>query len=195
MKLVIMAACLIVANLFESTMLIAQDAILIQAARREGRVVWYTVAGESQQLAQDFEKKYPFMKIEVVRSTVYPLLTRILNESRAGNYLFDVVRQSTFTIGLLIQKGLVQPYDSPERKGYNAGWKDKQAYWTSTDDNYFVVGYNTRLVSEREAPKDGKTSCFRNGADRLAWIPTITYCSAALSKDGEEKKRWRISAN
>src|SRR6266481_5819346 len=132
MKLVIMAACLIVANLFESTMLIAQDAILIQAARREGRVVWYTVAGESQQLAQEFERKYPFVKVEVVRSTVYPLLTRILNEARTGNYLFDVVRQSTFTIGILIQRGLVQPYESPERKGYNLGWKGNLRYSAST---------------------------------------------------------------
>ena len=132
----------------------AEDPNLLAAAKREGRAVWYTVAGESQQIAQGFEKKYPFVKVEVVRSTVYPLLTRILNESRAGNYLFDVVRQSTFTIGQLIQRGLLQPYDSPERVGYNAGWKDKQGYWTSTDDNYFVIGYNTRLVSERDAPKN-----------------------------------------
>ncbi len=137
-----------------SAMEAAEEPDLIQAVRREGRVVWYTVAGESQQLAQEFERKYPFVKVEVVRSTVYPLLTRILNETRAGNYLFDIVRQSAFTIGVLIQRGLMQPYDSPERKGYNAGWKDKQGYWTSTDDNYFVIGYNTRLVSEREAPRD-----------------------------------------
>ena len=102
-----------------ATLKAAEESELVQAARREGRVVWYSVAGESQQLAQQFEKKYPFVKVEVVRSTVYPLLTRILNEARAGNYLFDVVRQSTFTIGLLIQKGLMQPYDSPERKGFN----------------------------------------------------------------------------
>ena len=89
-----------------------------------------------------------------MRSTVYPLLNRILNEARTGNHLFDVVRQSTFTFAQLIQKGLVQPYESPEREGFNAGWKDKQGYWTSTDDNYFVVGYNTRLVSERDAPRD-----------------------------------------
>ena len=132
----------------------AQDANLIQAARREGRVVWYTVAGESQQLAQEFEKKYPFVKVEVVRSTVFPLLNRMLNEARAGNYLFDVVRQSTFTFAQLIEKGFVQPYESAEREGYSAGWKDKQGYWTSTDDNYFVVGYNTRLVGERDAPRD-----------------------------------------
>jgi iron(III) transport system substrate-binding protein len=90
----------------------------------------------------------------VVRSTVYPLLNRILNEARAGNYLFDVVRQSTLTFAQLIQKGLVQPYESAEREGFNAGWKDKQGYWTSTDDNYFVIGYNTRLVAERDAPRD-----------------------------------------
>ncbi len=154
MKRVLVIVCFALSLHFGAGMLRAEDAKLIAAARNEGRVVWYSVAGESQQLAQDFEKKYPFVKVEVVRSTVYPLLTRILNEARAGNYFFDVVRQSTFTIGLLNQKGLLQPYDSPERKGYNAGWKDKEGYWTSTDDNYFVVGYNTTLVSEREAPKD-----------------------------------------
>jgi iron(III) transport system substrate-binding protein len=154
MKRVLLSVCFAVSLHFGAGMLRAEDAKLIAGARSEGRVVWYSVAGESQQLAQEFEKKYPFVKVEVVRSTVYPLLTRILNEARAGNYFFDVVRQSTFTIGLLNQKGLLQPYDSPERKGYNAGWKDKEGYWTSTDDNYFVVGYNTTLVSEREAPKD-----------------------------------------
>ena len=46
-------------------------------------MVWYTVAGESLQIAQEFEKKYPFIKVEVVRSTVFPLLNRMLNEARA----------------------------------------------------------------------------------------------------------------
>ena len=132
----------------------AQDANLLAAAKREGRVVWYSSVGESQQFAQEFEKKYPFIKVDVVRGTVYPLMNRILNEAAAGNYLFDVVRQATLTIGLLIQRGLVQPYESPERAAYAAGWKDKQGYWTSTDDNYFVIGYNTRQVSAAEAPKD-----------------------------------------
>ena len=154
MKSLILILCLIAGVLLTSARLFAQESNLVQAARREGRVVWYTVAGESQQIAVEFEKKYPFIKVEVVRSTVFPLLNRMLNEARAGAYLFDVVRQSTFTFTQLIQKGLVQPYASPEREGYGSGWKDKQDYWTSTDDNYFVVGYNTRLVAERDAPRD-----------------------------------------
>ena len=52
---------------FSSTQ--AQDANVLAAAKREGRVVWYSSVGESQQFAQEFEKKYPFIKVDVVRDT------------------------------------------------------------------------------------------------------------------------------
>ena len=155
------------------------------AAKREGQAVWYTVAGESQQIAQEFEKKYSFVKVEVVRSTVYSLLNRILNEAAAGKYLFDVVRHSTFTIGLLIQKGLVQPYDSPERKAYGPGWKDRQGYWTSTDDNYFVIGYNTRQVS---AAEDLEPISAKLDPKQLQLLP---LSPALADKEEEWKKQFR----
>jgi iron(III) transport system substrate-binding protein len=132
----------------------AADERTIDAAKREGKVVWYTVAGESAELAKSFEAKYPFVKVEVLRSTVFPLLNRILNEARSSqNQNYDVVRQSAFAMQVLIQKGLVQPYESPERKSYSLDAKDKAGYWTSTDENYFVIGYNTKLTPVGGAPK------------------------------------------
>ncbi len=131
------------------------DERTIDAARREGKVVWYTVAGESLELARSFEKKYPMVKVEVLRSTVFPLLTRILNEAKTGSdQNYDVVRQSSFAMQVLIQKGMIQPYDSLERKFYSLDAKDKRGYWVSTDENYFVIGYNTKMMSSRDAPKD-----------------------------------------
>lgn len=128
---------------------------IIDAAKREGKLVWYTVAGESAELAKSFEAKYPFVKVDVLRSTVFPLLNRILNEARgANNQQYDVVRQSSFAMQVLIQKGMLQPYESPERKSYSEDAKDKLGYWTSTDGNYFVIGYNTKMASSGEAPKD-----------------------------------------
>ena len=126
----------------------------VEAARREGIVIWYTNVGESQEIARAFEKKYPFIKVEIFRSITYPLLNRILNEARAGMYRYDVVRQAAFPMNMLIQKGLVQPYLSPERKWYEKGWKDEKGYWTSTDDNYYVIGYNTTLIAKADAPGD-----------------------------------------
>ena len=91
------------------------DQWTIDAAKKEGKVVWYTVAGESAELAKSFEAKYPVVKVDVLRSTVFPLLNRILNEARGGNpQNYDVVRQSSFAMQVLIQKGLIQPYDSSE---------------------------------------------------------------------------------
>jgi iron(III) transport system substrate-binding protein len=127
---------------------------LLDGAKREGKAVWYTVAGESQELARSFERKYPTVKVEVIRSTVFPLLNRILNEAKAGSQYYDVVRQSAFATQILIQKAMIQPYESPERQSYDQGTKDKQGYWTSTDENYFVIAYNTKMVSSGDAPKD-----------------------------------------
>ena len=131
------------------------DQRTMDAAKREGKVVWYTVAGESAELAKSFEARYPFVKVEVLRSTVFPLLNRILNEARgSNNQNYDVVRQSSFAMQVLIHKGLIQPYDSSERKSYSSEAKDKLGYWTSTDENYFVIGYSTRLTPSGDAPKD-----------------------------------------
>lgn len=93
------------------------------------------------------------MKVDVLRLTNERLLNRILTETRAGRYSYDVVRASGFTEYSLIERGLVKPYHSPERKAYAPGWKDEKGFWTSTDENYFVLGYNTHFVSEAEAPK------------------------------------------
>jgi iron(III) transport system substrate-binding protein len=148
LPLIIMLVCKIVATS------VAGAEQLVDAARQEGKVIWYTVAGESQQIANAFETKYPFVKVEVIRSTVFPLLNRILNEGKAGKYYYDVVRQSAFAMQVLIQKGMIQTYDSPERKFYSEESKDKLGYWTSTDENYFVIAYNTKMVSSGDAPKN-----------------------------------------
>jgi iron(III) transport system substrate-binding protein len=150
----------------------AADERTIDAARREGKVVWYTVAGESAELAKSFEAKYPFVKVEVLRSTVFPLLNRILNEARgANNQNYDVVRQSSFAMQVLIQKSMIQPYDSPQRESYSHDAKDKLGYWTSTDENYFVIGYNIKMASSVEAPKDWEDLLDPKWRGRIAMDP------------------------
>jgi iron(III) transport system substrate-binding protein len=80
-------------------------------------------------------------------------LNRITSEVRAGTYGYDVVRATGIDMYPAIKMGLLQPYDSPERKAYGAGWKDEKGLWTSTDDRITILGYNTRLVAESDVPK------------------------------------------
>jgi len=129
------------------------DPKLVEAAKKEGRLVWYTSTSvtESKPLLDDFEKLYPFIKGEIVRASGEKTLNRIMTESRAGRWDFDVVTISE--VDALMDARLLAPYKSPEAKNFIADFKDSDGYWTAIYVNYMTVGYNPKLVSDREAPK------------------------------------------
>jgi iron(III) transport system substrate-binding protein len=134
----------------------AQDPRLIEAAKKEGDLVWYTSMSisDSQPLLDAFEKKYPFIKSKLVRASSEKTLNRIITETRGGKWDFDVVALSE--VGALVQRNLTSPYISPEGEVYSPKFKDPKGHWTAIYNNYYVIGYNTNLVAKKEAPKDWK---------------------------------------
>ena len=128
---------------------------LIGAAKKEGGIVWYNVISleHSKVMMERFQKKYPFIKLELVRSGTGPLLNRILNETRAGRHSWDVVTGSAEMYLPLVERKLIAPYSSPETKMYDNDMKDKEGYWTTLYANPIVLGFNTRLVRKEEAPR------------------------------------------
>src|SRR5262245_25128680 len=89
------AICLWVA-LTQTSASMGQDterAALIERAKKEAEVVWYTSAGlqDSNPMAEAFQRDYPFLRVNVIRSGSGVLINRILNEARAQKTLFDVL--------------------------------------------------------------------------------------------------------
>jgi len=125
-------------------------------AKQERQVVWYTTtsAGDNQAIVAGFTKKYPFLKVEVLRSTGEKLRQRILTEASAGQFFSDVASVSSMEMGLLKSKNLLQAYDPPEAAGYPAATKDKEKFFTAIYARNFVMGYNTAVVPEKDRPKD-----------------------------------------
>ena len=128
---------------------------LIEGAKKEGKVVWYGSLSleDVKRLADAFEKKYPFIKVEPFRASGEKLANKILTETRAGRHLYDVVATGAFEIWPLYKRNLLGKYVSPESKPYGAEFKDPQGSWVDLYDNYYVVGYNTSLVKKNDAPK------------------------------------------
>jgi len=126
---------------------------LIEGAKKEGKVVWYTSMNisESKPLLDAFENKYPFIKPHLFRASGEKILNRVMTETRAGRWDFDLVAISE--IEALVEQKLISPYVSPETKAYIQEFKDPAGHWTAIYNNYYVIGYNTKLVSEAEAPK------------------------------------------
>ncbi len=129
---------------------------LIAGAKNDKEVVWYTTtsAGDNQAIVAGFTKKYPFLKVQVLRSTGEKLRQRVLAETSAGQFLSDVLSVSSMEMGLLKSRNLLQPYDAPEAEKYPTGAKDREKAFTAIYARNFVIGYNTSMLAEKDRPKD-----------------------------------------
>src|SRR4029077_19579755 len=70
-----------------------EEAKVIEGARREGKIVWYTTMStdHSKHFADRFQEKYPFVKPVVFRAGGGSLFNRILVEANAGQNEWDAM--------------------------------------------------------------------------------------------------------
>jgi iron(III) transport system substrate-binding protein len=124
-------------------------------AEAEGKMMFYASfnATHSKVLTDGFKQLYPKIDATFYRATDAQMMERILTEARAGRNLWDVMMTSSFYGYNLKKRGMLAPYDSPERKFYRDGYKDPQATWTSIYTNYAAFGFNTRSVAKASIPK------------------------------------------
>src|ERR1043166_1862770 len=68
------------------------DPKLIEAAKKEGEIVWYTsmTYDQSQVLMQAFQTKYGIRPV-LIRLGGGAVMNRVLTETRAGMFAYDVV--------------------------------------------------------------------------------------------------------
>ena len=131
------------------------NAALIEAAKKEGALTYYTTMtlSQSKKVVDQFQKKYPFIKPELFRSGGDAILNRIQNEARGGLNAWDVVSTRGDQVVPLLNDKLVAPYRSPETKFIRKDLIDDEAYWAAYYVNPFVLGFNTNMVKKEEAPK------------------------------------------
>ncbi len=131
------------------------DPKVVEAARKEGEIVWYTTMSldQSKQFMDRFLKKYPFLKPSIFRSGGGALLNRVLSETKAGKNFFDVVNGNGELVLPLMELGVHAPYVSPERKVIPEDLKDDKGFWTSVYVNSIVLGYNKNLVKRENLPR------------------------------------------
>ena len=130
------------------------DPKLIEAARKEGSLVWYTAMAidTAKPLADSFEKKYPFIKINYIRVGTAQMINRVITETLAGKWDFDAV--TVLGMDALVKRNIFAPYLSPERAAFDDEFKDPKGLWTGVYHNNIVLAYNTKQLTEKEAPKD-----------------------------------------
>lgn len=155
MRSVICLAALLALSLTAALAWAQTDPRLVEAAKKERDLVWYTTTNlETSKVVVDrFQKKYPFINLILYRSTVGPLINRVLVEARAGKFDWDVLSGGGELFSPIMDRGLIAQYRSPESKMIDEDLMDKQGYWTAYTVASFVLAYNKRLVRPQDIPK------------------------------------------
>jgi iron(III) transport system substrate-binding protein len=130
---------------------------LIEAAKKEGKVVWYTSVDLplAEKVAKAFEAKYPGIAARVERTGAERVFTRIAQEYASNIFAVDVVNSSD-AAHLIVWKrnGWLAPYVPEDvAKHYPAEHKDADGTFASFRIFLCPMGYNTNLVKAADAPK------------------------------------------
>ncbi len=119
---------------------------LIDAARKEARVIMYTASFTEveQETAAAFNKRFPFVKLEIIRASGGQLITRVRNEAAAGKLVADIVDHS--------DRGLMRPIDDlfidyapPNAADYLPSSQLSRKLWPRITP-VWCIAYNTELT-------------------------------------------------
>ena len=130
---------------------------LIEAAKKEGKAVWYTSVDLplAERIARSFETKYPGISVRVERTGAERVFSRIAQEYGSRIHAVDIVNSSD-AAHLIVWKrqGILQPYVPEDvAKHYPAEHKDNEGQFASFRVFLCPIAYNTNLVKKEEAPR------------------------------------------
>jgi iron(III) transport system substrate-binding protein len=128
---------------------------VIEGAKKEGTFVLYTSMNtpDVNAVFGAFQKKYPFLSPKNFTTRSAALLQRILTEAQAGRHTADVIQGNIFTLYVLSKKGITAKYISPEAAGIPADFRDPEGHWTAAYQQLNVIGFNSKLINPKEAPR------------------------------------------
>jgi len=136
---------------------VAVDDALIQAARKEGKIAYYTSVDLplAQRIGKAFETKYPGISVRVERTGAERVFQRIGQEYASKIHAVDVVNSSDAAHMIVWKRdGLLAAYMTEDMaRHYPAEHVDPDGMFASFRATLSVMARNTELVKADEAPK------------------------------------------
>ena len=164
---------------------------LIEAAKKEGKLVFYTAMDLqfAQQFGKLFEQKFG-IAVRVERSGAERVFTRIGQEYTANIHAVDVANTSDAAHCINWKdSGWLAPY-LPEdvAKHFGKDYYDANGLWAVTRILVSPIAYNTKLVTKEDAPKSFKDLLDPKWAGKMvkahpAYSGTIMNATFQVARD------------
>src|SRR5476651_1741865 len=124
---------------------------LIAAAKAEGKLVYYTAnfAEVEQEVIKEFNKRFPEIKVEMVRAPGGQLITRVRTEAAAGKLIADIVDHSDRAL-MQPLADLFQDYAPPNGADYRPDAIISPKLWPRAAIAWSIA-YNSALLKNPPA--------------------------------------------
>jgi ABC-type Fe3+ transport system substrate-binding protein len=170
---------------------------LEEGARSEGKLNFvHTWRGKN---ARDhvklFEKRYPFVKVDMGDLGSQDAAERFIAEEIAGRHLTDILTLGVPDMAVILKQNLVAKYPTPATKRIlkqYQGFIDKEKRWVPWYWAEHGISYNTNLIKPDKAPMTWFDLCKPEFKGQASFDPSETRFLAGLYVMlGEEKtKEW-----
>ena len=132
----------------------AQDASLVERAKKEGAVTLYTSMQlvDSGPLTQAFEKRYG-IKVSLWRASGEKVAQRVITEARGGRNDVDVVETDGAQMEILHREKQLAPFQGASLKDIPPAIVPAHREYVPTRLTLYVLAYNTKLVAPGDVPK------------------------------------------
>jgi ABC-type glycerol-3-phosphate transport system substrate-binding protein len=137
-----------------------RERLLVDGAKREGKLVWYTTlaAEQNKQIAGAFEAKYLGVKVETFRTGSSALAQRVLTEAKARRHIADAIETTLPGLLTFRDNQLLLPYTSPHLAAFPEDAKEKGpknlVYWTNVRESFIGFAYNKNFLHAADVPKN-----------------------------------------
>jgi iron(III) transport system substrate-binding protein len=170
---------------------------LEEGSRKEGKLNFiHTFRGK---LARDhvrlFEKRYPFVKVEMADMGSQDAAERFIAEETAGRHLTDTISLAVPDMPVILNQNLVAKYPTPATQRVPKqfeGFLDKQNRWVPWYWSEHGISYNTNLNPSDKAPKSWQDLCNPAYKGQVSFDPPETRFMVGLyvMMGGEKFQAW-----
>ena len=154
----------------------AVDQALIDAAKKEGTVVWYSTLIVNQlvrPVAEAFQAKYPGITVKYSRTPAGEMALKLQNEIRANSVQADVFDANSAFFRAMPLENLVE-YKPEAAAHYPDDLKDPKGRFTAVNVFTMATGINTNLVPEKDRPKTYEDLLDPKWKGKMAWTTDLT---------------------
>jgi len=170
------------------------DPKLVEAAKKEGQVLWYTTLIVDQivrPLIKQFQLQVPGIDVKFIRVDSGQQVVRLINEANAGRTQADVWNIIDGATALA-QKNIAAEFDIASAKSLPSTLVDAKRRWIATNLATRSLAHNTKLIPTEQAPRTYKDLLDPRWKGAFVWNPNAMtgawgFIATVLRHMGEDQ--------